>query len=86
MTVVTSSPSVTLTINEVDLASGKSILLLSGAAVTTVTTNEYTVDPMVPAVANVSAQKRTPRQIAWTVTANSSNSGTYSLGAMQLPA
>jgi hypothetical protein len=78
--------SVTLTINEVDPASGKSILLLSGAAVTTNSTNEYTVDPMIPAVTNVSAQKRCPRTLSYTVTANNANSAVYSLGCMELPA
>jgi hypothetical protein len=78
--------SVTLTINEKDPASGKYILLLSGAAVVTNVTNEYTVDPVVPAVANVTAQKRVPRTIQIVVTANNANSAVYSCGYLLLPA
>jgi hypothetical protein len=76
--------SVTLTINEVDPASGKSILLLSGAAVVTNSTNVYIIDPMLTAAANSIAKARTPRTLSWTVTANNANSATYSLGAMEL--
>lgn len=72
--------SVTLTINGKDPASGKYYLLLSGAAVTTNSTNVYVVDPTIPAVANVSAQKRLPRVIQIVCTANNANSGTYSIG------
>jgi hypothetical protein len=76
--------SVTLTINEVDPASGKSILLLSGAAVVTNSTNVYIVDPMLTAAANSIAKNRITRTLSWTVTANNANSCTYSLGTMQL--
>jgi hypothetical protein len=76
--------SVTLTINEVDPASGKSILLLSGAAVVTNSTNVYIVDPMLTAAANSIAKNRITRTLSWTVTANNANSATYSLGTMQL--
>jgi hypothetical protein len=76
--------SVTLTINEVDPASGKSILLLSGAAVVTNSTNVYIIDPMLTAAANSIAKNRITRTLSWTVTANNANSATYSLGTMQL--
>lgn len=76
--------SVTLTINEVDPASGKSILLLSGAAVVTNTTNVYIIDPVLTAAANSIAKNRVTRTLSWTVTANNANSATYSLGAMVL--
>jgi hypothetical protein len=75
-----------VTINEVDPASGKSILLLTGVAIVGVSTNEYTVDPMIPAVANVTAQKRVPRTINVVITSGNGNSATYSVGYMLLPA
>lgn len=80
VTNVAASPSVTISIDGKDPASGKYFNLLAGAAVTTAVTNVYVVDPAVPAVANVSAQKRLPRTIRIVVTANNSNSGTYSVG------
>jgi hypothetical protein len=75
-----------VTINEVDPASGKSILLLTGAAIVGVSTNEYTVDPAIPAVANVTAQKRVPRTINVVITSGNGNSATYSVGYLLLPA
>jgi hypothetical protein len=74
--------SVTLTINFKDPASGKYILLLSGAAVTTNVTNNYTIGPTVAAVANVSATRSLPDVLQIVVTANNSNSAVYSLGTV----
>lgn len=80
MTNVAASPSVTLTINGKDPASGKYYLLLSGAAVTTAVTNTYTVYPGATVAANVSASNVLPYTFQIVVTANNANSGTYSVG------
>lgn len=80
MTNVAASPSVTVSINGKDPVSGKYYLLLQGAAVTTAVTNVYTVYPGVTATANVSASQVLPRTFQIVVTANNSNSGTYSVG------
>ncbi len=72
--------SVTLTINYKDPASGKYILLLSGAAVVTNSTNLYRINPNIAAVANSVAQSDLGRIIQLVVTANNANSATYSLG------
>ena len=74
--------SVTLEIDAKDPVSGKYIALLTGAAVTTTSTNIYTVYPGAPATANVSANSPLPRTWRCKVTANNSNSVTYSVGAM----
>lgn len=84
MTVV-GTGSVTLTIQGKDLASGKYYTLLAGAAVTTNTTNVYTVYPGISATANVSANDVLPHTWRALVTANNANSATYSLGASLLP-
>lgn len=86
MTTVTASPSVTVSIEEKDAVSGKYVVLLTGAAITTISTNEYTIDPAVPAVANVSAQKRIARVLRIIITANNANAGIYSAGYKLLPA
>lgn len=80
VTNVAASPSVTVTINGKDPASGKYFLLLSGAAVTTAVTNTYTVYPGATVTANVSASTVLPRTFQIVVTANNANSGTYSVG------
>lgn len=72
--------SITVSIDGKDPASGKYYNLLTGSAVTTAVTNVYTVDPNVPAVANVTAQKRLPRTFRIVVTHNNANSITYSVG------
>ncbi|MBA3830089.1 MAG: hypothetical protein H0X33_14200 [Taibaiella sp.] len=79
MTVV-GTGSVTVTINGKDAASGKYILLLAGAAVTTNSTNVYKVGEALAAVANLIAQDYLPRIIQIVVTANNANSATYSVG------
>jgi hypothetical protein len=79
MTVV-GTGSVTVTINGKDSASGKYLLLLSGAAVITNVTNRYKVGPDIAAVANVVAQDYLPRLIQIVVTANNANPATYSVG------
>lgn len=80
MTVVTAGPSVTLTINGKDPASGKYYNLLTGAAVTTVTTNVYRIYPGLTAVANATVSDNVPLVFQIVVTANNANAGTYSVG------
>lgn len=80
VTNVAASPSVTVTINGKDSASGKYFLLLSGAAVVTAVTNRYKVGPFIGAAANVAAQDYLPRVIQIVVTANNANAATYSVG------
>lgn len=72
--------SVTLSIEGKDSASGKYYTILSGAAVTTNSTNRYRVSPDLAAVANSVAQDVLPRVFRITVTANNANSATYSVG------
>lgn len=73
--------SVTLTIQGKDVASGKYYTLLVGAAVTTISTNVYTVFPGAPATANVSANDMLPPNWRILVTANNANATTYKVGA-----
>jgi hypothetical protein len=83
-TTVIGTGSVTLTINGKDPASGKYTLLLSGAAVTTNTTNTYTVYPGATVTANVSANDVLPKTFQIKVTANNANAATYTVGAAVL--
>jgi predicted secreted protein len=80
VTNVAAAPSVTITINGKDTASGKYYLLLAGAAVTTAVTNRYVIAPDATATANVSAKDYVPTVFQIVVTANNANAGTYSVG------
>jgi|SRR5882762_532783 len=73
--------SVTITIQGKDTASGKYFTLLAGVAVTTNSTNVYTVYPGGPASANASANAPLPRTWRVLVTANNANPTTYTVGA-----
>lgn len=73
--------SVTLAIQYQDTASGVWITLLTGAAVTTTSTNVYDVYPGRTAVANVTANDVLPRNWRVQVTANNANPTTYTVGA-----
>jgi hypothetical protein len=77
--------SVTLTIEGKDGASGKYYPLLSGAAVTTVSTNRYTVYPGLTAAANAVASDVLPAVFRLRVTANNANPATYTVGASTIP-
>ena len=79
MTVV-GTGSVTVTIDMKDTTSGKYINLLTGAAITTNSTNRYRVGPNLAAVANSVAQDYLPRVFRIVVTANNANAATYSVG------
>jgi hypothetical protein len=84
MTDVTASPSVTLEIDAKDVASGKYIALLTGAAVVTVSTNVYLIYPTLTAAANSIAQTVLPYTWRIKVVANNANAGIYSVGASYL--
>lgn len=73
--------SVTLTIQGKDVASGKYYTLLAGAAVTTNSTNVYTVFPGATASANAAANDLLPHTWRVLVTANNVNATTYTVGA-----
>lgn len=79
-TTVFGTGSVTLTINFKDPASGKYILLLSGAAVVSVVTNTYTIGPTAAVSANVSIARNLPDTLQIVCTANNANTQTYSVG------
>lgn len=76
--------SVTVVIQGKDQASGQYYTILSGAAVTTNTTNVYTVYPGVTATANVAANDVLPATWRVQVTANNANAATYTVGASLL--
>ncbi len=85
-TTVNAAGSLVVTIDYYDPASGKLINLLTGAAVTGVATNTYSVHPNLAAAANVTVAKVTPvGTIRVKVTAGNSNNVTYSLGIAFLP-
>jgi hypothetical protein len=85
VTAVVAVGSVTITIQGKDQASGKYYTLLAGAAVTTATTNVYTVYPGLPATANVSANDVLPKTFRILATFNSGTSSTYTVGVTLLP-
>lgn len=70
----------TLTIEGKDPASGKYVVLLSGASVTGVSTNMYTVHPAITETANIDAAVCVPFTWRVKVTHNNANSATYSVG------
>lgn len=80
MTVV-GTGSVTLHVQGKDSASGKYYDLLVGAAVTTNSTNVYTVYPGNTVAANVSGSTVLPRTWRVHVVANNANATTYTVGA-----
>src|SRR5258707_8350922 len=83
MTVV-GTGSVTLEIDAKDVASGKYVALLTGAAVTTNSTNVYVIHPELTAAANSIAKDVLPHTWRVKVVANNANSATYSVGASYL--
>lgn len=70
----------TLKIQGKDPASGKYFDLLTGAAVTTISTNVYKLFPGLTAVANVTATGILPKTFRIVVTAGNANAATYSVG------
>ena len=80
VTTVIGTGSITLTIQGKDPGSGNYYTLLAGAAVTTNTTNIYTVYPGLTAAANVTASDVLPQTWRLLVTANNANAATYTVG------
>lgn len=76
--------SVTLSIQGKDPASGKYYNLLTGAAVTTVSTNVYDLYPGIAAVANQAVGLTLPRIWRIVVTANNANATSYTVGGTVL--
>lgn len=76
------SGSLTVTISGKDALSGKYFTLLTGAAITTVSTNVYQVYPALTAVANLVANNVIPRTYRVTVTAGDATSITYSVASL----
>jgi hypothetical protein len=72
--------SITCEIDGKDGASSSYPSLLTGAAITTNSTNVYTVYPGAPATANVSANSPVPRTFRAKCTANNANAMTYTVG------
>jgi hypothetical protein len=72
--------SVTLTIQGKDPGSGKYFTALAGTAVTTVSTNVYTIYPGITAAANAAANDALPYLWRVIVTANNANPCTYTVG------
>jgi hypothetical protein len=72
--------SVTVSIDGKDAVSGKYYNILTGAAITTNSTNRYRIGETLAAVANSVAQDYLPRVIRIVVTANNANAATYSVG------
>lgn len=73
--------SITITISGKDALGGLYYTLLTGAAVTTNSTNVYKIFPGATAVANAAANDILPRTWRVTVTHNNANSITYSVSA-----
>lgn len=80
VTAIVSAPSITLSIQGKDPASGKYYDLLSGAAVATVSTNRYRVHPAITETANVDASDLVPFTWRVRVVHGNANSITYSIG------
>lgn len=84
VTVLTAGASLVVTIETYDPASAKWVALLTGAAVTSVSTNIYKVHPLMTAVSNVTANQMLPPQWRATVTPADTKSVTYSVGYIHL--
>lgn len=79
-TTVVGTSSNTLSVVEVDPASGATVTLLQSAAITTNVMTTLRIFPAATVTANVSANARIPRVIQIIVTAGNANSSTYSVG------
>ena len=72
---------VTLSVQGKDALSGKYYTIFTGAAISTNSTNVYTIYPGATAAANVAVSYPLPRTWRVTVTANNANATTYTVGA-----
>jgi hypothetical protein len=83
--VTSSAPgSITLTLNGKDPVSGKYFSVLTGAAVTTVSTHVYRIYPGLTAVGNATVSDILPRTWQAIVTANTAGAMTYTLGCIYI--
>lgn len=80
VTAITDTPSLTLTIEGQDAVSGKYYTILTGTAVSTVSTNVYKVYPGIAAAANAAASDIVPRNGRISVAVADADSATYSIG------
>jgi hypothetical protein len=80
VTAIAATPQLTLSIQAKDPASGKYLTLLTGAAVTTVSTNVYTIHPAVTETANVDVAVPLPGIWRVNVVHLDADSITYSVG------
>lgn len=84
-TAVNAVGSFTLSIQGKDAASGKYFTLLTGAAVSTVSTNVYTLYPGVTVAANAAVSNVLPRIWRVVATYNSGTNLTFTVGASLIP-
>lgn len=80
VTAITSTPSITVTINRVDPVSGKVTALLASAALTAAGTTVLKIGPHIAASANAVAQDYMPPVFRVDVVHANGNSITYSVG------
>lgn len=76
--------SITMSIDGKDSVSGKYVNLLTGAAITTISTNTYRVYPGLTVAANLVASDALWRTWRVVITHNNANTITYSVGAVLL--
>jgi hypothetical protein len=81
VTAIVTAPSVVLTIDGVDVASGKTWNLLTATALTAVTTRILKIGPGLVVAANLVANDLLPEKVRFTMTHANGNSITYSLTA-----
>lgn len=81
VTAIVTAPSITVTLEQQDLASGKWYPLLTSAAITTVSTTVLKVYPGLPVAANASASDVLTEAVRVTATHANGNSITYSVSA-----
>lgn len=82
ITAVVSTPSLVVTIDGQDPASGKWYNILTSAAKTGTGTTALRVSPNIAAVTNLIAQDILPEFVRVTVTHGNANSATYTVGAV----
>lgn len=78
---IVSTPSITVTLEQQDVASGKWYPLIASAAITAVSTTVLKVYPGLPAAANASVNDVLTETVRCTVTHANGNSITYSVTA-----
>lgn len=80
VTAITATPILTLSIQGKDLISGKYYTILTGATVSTVSTNFYTVYPGIAETANVDVSVPLPATWRVRIGVADADSATYSVG------